>query len=944
LKQAFLQVRIREEDRDVMRFHWFKDLQTKEIVTLRFTRALFGLSPSPFLLGGVIQQHLEKHQQRHPEVVKEISRSLYVDDLVSGGETVEKVSQLKETSKAIFNDATFQLHKWHSNIPALEAEETPQSSLTEETFAKQQLGARSGQATLLGLAWDKELDVIKVEIPQNKAQPTKRGILGKIAKIYDPLGLISPITLRGKFLYRDACDAKVPWDASLPQELQAKWSTWEQSLPDHVGAPRSLVKTQEPIEQIELHAFGDASGQGVAATVVAVVRQGSGESKGLVASKSRLAKKNLTIPRLELVSAHMASNLVDNVLQALEGFPVKKVFGWLDSTVALHWIRGNGEFKQFVGNRVRKIREKDYIQWRHVPSQDNPADLGSRGGHVDDANRLWWEGPAWLLTKENWPPEIVTSPSRESLAETKPTREIFNVAIPQPDEFEQLLKKWNLWKTLRICAWVSRFIRNVAKSHHSIKGPLGTEEIQEREAWWIRKVQTRSKDSPEFEEDRARLNLRMTDGNLKCHGRIQGDLPIYLPDNDLYTEKLVEQCHHETLHGGVSLTMTKVREIYWIPRLRRLTKRVIKRCYGCKRFQALPFPTPQPGKLPKDRTEGDAPFQVIGVDYAGPIRYRKRGKKEAKAYIIVYACSLTRALYLELTKTMSTEEFLATFKRFIARKGRPKKVYSDNAKTFAAGAKWLKQVMNDEKFNNFLAKMSIKWQFNLSRAPWWGGQYERLIGVVKQALYKTIGNGFLSWTELEDVILDVEVALNNRPLSYVEDDLQLPVLTPNALQFCQPNVLPELPEHHVENHDLRKRAKHIRRCKDALWGRWSSEYLKALRERHNMKHGNKTLSLKIGDVVIVKGEEKNRGKWKIGIAERFIIGKDGTVRGAEVRVGAERTLERAVQHLYPLELSCDTDKKSKTTLNVDVPEFRPMRNAAAVAKCRIQDTMDGEES
>jgi hypothetical protein len=95
LKQAFLQVRIREEDRDVMRFHWFKDLQTKEIVTLRFTRALFGLSPSPFLLGGVIQQHLEKHQQRHPEVVKEISRSLYVDDLVSGGEKIRESESVK---------------------------------------------------------------------------------------------------------------------------------------------------------------------------------------------------------------------------------------------------------------------------------------------------------------------------------------------------------------------------------------------------------------------------------------------------------------------------------------------------------------------------------------------------------------------------------------------------------------------------------------------------------------------------------------------------------------------------------------------------------------------------------------------------------------------------------------------------------------------------------
>ena len=91
----------------------------------------------------------------------------------------------------------------------------------------------------------------------------------------------------------------------------------------------------------------------------------------------------------------MASSLVDNVRQALEGFPIKQVFGWLDSTVALHCIRGSGEFKQFVGNRVRKIREKDYIKWRHVPSQDISADLGSRGGHVDSANCLWWEGPDW---------------------------------------------------------------------------------------------------------------------------------------------------------------------------------------------------------------------------------------------------------------------------------------------------------------------------------------------------------------------------------------------------------------------------------------------------------------------------------------------------------------------------------------------------------------------
>ena len=424
--------------------------------------------------------------------MKEINKSLYVDNLVSGGETIEKAQQLKETASEIFNDATFQLHKWHTNVPALEDAQTHLPSSTAETFAKQQLGVKSGQSALLGLSWDKKDDVIKIEIPSGIAQATKRGILGKIAKIYDPLGLIAPVTLQGKFLYRDCCDAKLPWDNKLPNELEVRWSTWENNLPDHVRTPRTLAKHQEAINEIELHTFGDASGKGVAATVIAVVRQASGTSQDLVAAKSRLAKKNLTIPRLELVSAHMATNLVHNVREALVGFPMNQVFGWLDSTVALHWIRGGGDFKQFVGNRVRKIQENDYIQWNHVPTQENQADLGSRGGKVSETDRLWWEGPEWLTTKENWPADIVTSASKESTAETKPIREIFNIAIPQPDVFDQLLKKWSFWKILRICAWVSRFVRNAGRVNESIRGPLSTEEIQEREACWIIKVQRRN--------------------------------------------------------------------------------------------------------------------------------------------------------------------------------------------------------------------------------------------------------------------------------------------------------------------------------------------------------------------------------------------------------------------------------------------------------------------
>ena len=150
-----------------------------------------------------------------------------------------------------------------------------------------------------------------------------------------------------------------------------------------------------------------------------------------------------------------------------------------------------------------------------------------------------------------------------------------------------------------------------------------------------------------------------------------------------------------------------------------MVKKAIRGCYGCRRFHVKPVGRPPPGNLPVDRTGGNRPFQVVGVDFAGPIKYRVTKKTEGKAYITLHACSLTRALYLELTTSLETGEFLPTLKQLIAR---PEKLYSDNAKTFTAAAKWLNKVQRDEKFHHFLANERIKWQFNLSR-----GQFERLV-------------------------------------------------------------------------------------------------------------------------------------------------------------------------------------------------------------------------
>ena len=297
-------------------------------------------------------------------------------------------------------------------------------------------------------------------------------------------------------------------------------------------------------------------------------------------------------------------------------------------------------------------------------------------------------------------------------------------------------------------------------------------------------------------------------------------------------------------------------------------------CWGCKRFPTIAIKTPAPGYLPTNRTDGKTAFEVVGVDFAGPIRYKKT-KKESKAYLVIFTCSLSRGICLELLPDLTTETFVPCLKRFIARRGRPRVIYSDNGGTFIKAAKWLKKAQKDERVLNHLEENDIKWIFNLSRAPWWGGQFERLIGVVKGAMRKVIGKGILHWNELSEVLLDVENQINRRPLSYVEDDVELPVLTPASFLFQRPNQLPEAQPHNEENRDLQKRLKLLRNCEDQLWNRWRREYLTALRERHNMMSGNTGFQVARGDVVIIRTDDKNRGCWPLTVVTETFPGKDG---------------------------------------------------------------------
>ena len=178
---------------------------------------------------------------------------------------------------------------------------------------------------------------------------------------------------------------------------------------------------------------------GVSTAVYAVFHQKSGVNQGLIAANSRLAEKNLTMLRLELVSAHIAANLATNATDALKGYPVRSVNSWTDSTVALHWIRGKGNYKQFVHNRVMKIQAKSNMQWRHVSKDENPADIGTRGCGASKQSELGWLRPKWLAKREQWPDEIETIPTSETETEAKLVRDALAIAVKFDDNLDQLM-------------------------------------------------------------------------------------------------------------------------------------------------------------------------------------------------------------------------------------------------------------------------------------------------------------------------------------------------------------------------------------------------------------------------------------------------------------------------------------------------------------------------
>ncbi|XP_059047425.1 uncharacterized protein LOC131842876 [Achroia grisella] len=405
-EKMYRMVMLQEDQQHLQKIVW-RDQLMKPLEEYQLCTVTYGTKAAPYLAMRTIKQLASDDAQKYPLAGKILENDLFVDDLVSGAHTIEQAKNIQAEVIDMLKGAGFNLRKWSSNTPEL------LMHLTEHQLNPSVLDFKNADSTkTLGLRWNPVTDTFTYQNKIDRATETytKRTMLSDISKIFDPLGWLSPVTLKAKLIFQRVWSTEIGWNDTVPQEIQEEWKLLRDDLDNinYLEIPRWIGTTET---DIEIHGFCDASEKAYACVIYAKTRHEFQQTTiQLIAAKTKLApaKKKLTLPRLELCGALLLTKLVAKVLQT---FAINKIhaqtYAWTDSMVVIGWLHGNpSRWNVFVANRTQQIIAViPAVQWRHTKSSDNAADCATRGLTPSQLREhsLWWKGPTWLKddVKEN---------------------------------------------------------------------------------------------------------------------------------------------------------------------------------------------------------------------------------------------------------------------------------------------------------------------------------------------------------------------------------------------------------------------------------------------------------------------------------------------------------------------------------------------------------------
>ena len=941
ISKAFLMIQLDEKDRNSTMFLWPKEVHSKnsQLEAYQFKVVLFGATCSPFLLNATVQHHLKKYDG---EIPQQISRNIYVDNVQYCSDSENKLVEFYDKSKEIFKEASMKLCEWSSN-----------SKLLMKEVEKNGDGAKdpSKNPTILGMKWNVALDELRFpsqNIELSKKEFTKRKVLSCVSKLFDPIGFLTPINIRGRKLMQQIWEKGYGWDENIADEIL--YSNVKELIDEINKIDSVKIKRELKIKKVvSLHAFSDAS-KDAFGSVIYIKSKGEIPqflvSKAKVTPLSQSIKKKLTIPKLELTAASLSTRLVKFVRETFkEELEIEDVYYWTDSKVAISWIQNGKKLPCFEKGRVKEILKKSKPdQWHYVPTKENPADILSRGMSLKKLkeSNLWAEGPDWLKDELKWPLKHETSFAEENSGDIETICcPVMNKENSENTFFNNLMNRYSsISKLIRVTARILKWRQMIKakKNGEVVNGLISVNDLENAKNILIKRTQKHYfQNELDYFDNQVikrpeivkQLDLYKQDGIIRSKGRHEKAgvtweerNPILLPYKSELTDLLIYEAHERVGHLGITSVVTFLRQNYWIPRIRQRAKWILGRCVVCKKVQGRSYKKPIEPQLPSIRINEARPFSVCGVDYTGALNVKGSRKK---AYIVLFTCSVTRAIHLEVVDDNTTSKFLLAFRRFVARRSCPKIMMSDNSTTFTASAKFLKDIQENEDVRRNLADLSCDWKFIPSRAAWFGAIWERMIGVTKNSIKKILGKNSVDRTELITLITETEAAINNRPLTYVSTSINdYKSLSPSELIYgfrldAPPTISTSEELRTLSRDELIENQAKYEDLKSKLWDRWRSEYLLSLRERKR-NIGPNVNKVKEGDIVLIEEDIKPRMQWKMGRIMKLKESDDGLIRSVTLRTQSGE-ITRPIVKLYPLEVNANEEEE---------PEGVKIRRRAAI--------------
>lgn len=810
IQKRYLQIGIHPHQWDLQRVIW-RPHPLAELKEYWLTVVIFGMASAPHCAVRAMQQCAEDENEQFPRAAQIVKRDFYMDDCLTGADDKTEAKNLCQELTKMLQRGCFTLDKWHSNEP----EVLPVMPTAYQPMEAVELSEPT-DTTVLGLRWLPSSDELAFKfhplIPVDGERETMRQVLSQIARLFDPNGYLGPAIILAKIIMQRIWESGVSWDELIPSDIAHDWAQWQKQLPalTKIKIPRWLGIS--PSVGFSLHGFSDASEKAFGAVVYVRVENTNGVRCTLIASRSRVAPlKKVTIPRLELCAAKLLGELLQTIKQAC-GFTYIKSTLWTDSAIVLQWMRKDAAaLKPFVHNRVQSILSTTDSDWRHVPTETNPADLLSRGVAPKEleATGTWWQGPDWLQQNSgDWPhsqPELSLYVQREIRAEMKanwldhaddqhlrPIQKahinVITLEMRGEGRFKENIADMALWtstlrRLVRRTAYIRRFFLNYCRTKQEWRlEPLT--EVEEEEALWclIRREQKKCyvpelkalRDPDENLPAKSQVlpfnPFIDANGILRVGGRLEAANmpyeqmhPVLLPEVSHLAQLLIRNAHQETLHGGCQLMSAHLRQRFWITGLRRAIHTNNQRCVICARNKRK-LAEQLMGSLPADRVQQSYPFQHSGVDFAGPFETKPRPgrcKLRDKKWVAVFVCMATKAVHLELVDGLSTQDFIKAFLRFTSLRGKCTHLWSDHGTNFVGADTELERMAKSwadadtDAYRELRENMKINWHFITPSAPHQGGVWGSAVKSMKFHLHRLVGGQTLLDSDMRTILAQI---------------------------------------------------------------------------------------------------------------------------------------------------------------------------------------------